>query len=255
GGAGVGGEQGVRRVLGLAEVRASESMAVHYSAFLPWDQARDGLVTATRRPTPEERAAAYEAMVACAYRSGEPGAVGEMVEYLTRLRNEQDPVRGRALAVLASTAAPLLRPDTVSALEAITTDALQARDTAAATRQSLSNLATAVLRQHFTQPRLVRWALETLRAMFGDRVPALGRLDTRLRRGQETEVFAAVRQWLQDGIDRREYDALFAVTQALGRRAWKLPVLQEMLASAIDPGNVSPLVQRAINFWLADPST
>jgi hypothetical protein len=247
--------QEVRRVLGLADVRTTESMTVHYSAFLPWDQARDGLVAATRRPTPEERASGYEAMVTCACRSGEPGAVGETIEYLTRLRNEQDPVRGRALAVLASMAAPLLGPDTVPALQAITTDALQARDTAAATRQSLSDLATAVLRQHFAQPRLVRWALETLRALFGDRVPTLGRLDTRLRRGQETEVFAAVRHWLLAGIDRREYEPLFAVTQALGRRAWTLPDLQEMLAGAIGPGNVSPVVQRAVNFWLADPST
>jgi hypothetical protein len=164
-------QQEVRRLLGLAEVRATQSMTVHYSAFLPWDQARDTLVAATRRPTPEERAGGYEAIVACACRSGEPGAVGEMVEYLTRLRNEQDPVRGRALAVLASMAAPLLRPDAVPALEAVTTDALQARDTAAAARQSLSNLATAVLGQHFAQPRLVGWALNTLQALFGDRFP------------------------------------------------------------------------------------
>src|SRR5262249_61551185 len=80
-------------------------------------------------------------------------------------------------------------------------------------------------------------------------------LDSGRRRGQETELYAAVRQWLLAGIDRREYEALFAVTKALGRRAWKLPDLQEMLAGAIDPGNVSPVVQRAINFWLDDPST
>jgi hypothetical protein len=60
----------VRRVLGLAEVRASESMTVHYSAFLPWGEARDGLVAATRRPAAEERAVAYESLVACACRSG-----------------------------------------------------------------------------------------------------------------------------------------------------------------------------------------
>jgi hypothetical protein len=245
----------VRRVLGLAEVRATESLTLHYTAFLPWGEARDGLVAATRRPTAEERAVAYESLVACAGRSGQASAVGEMVEYLTRLRNEQDPVRGRILTMLASMAPPLLSPDTVPALESIATNALQARDTAAATRQSLSNLATAVLRQHFARPRLVRWALNTLQALFGDRVPALGRLDTRLRRGQETEVYAAVRQWLRAGIDRREYEALFAVTQALGRRAWKVPELQDMLAGAIDPGNFSPMVQRAINLWLADPAT
>jgi hypothetical protein len=245
----------VRRVLGLAEVRATESSTLHYTAFLPWGEARDGLVAATRRPTAEERVAAYESMVACACRSGEPGAVGEMVEYLTRMRNEQDPVRGRVLTVLASMAPEMLRPDTVPALESIATDALQARDTAAATRQTLGNLATAVLRQHFAQPRLIRWALNTLQALFGDRVPALGRLDARLRRGQEAEVFAAVRQWLRAGIDRREYEALFAVTQALRRRAWNLPELQDMLGGAIDPGNVSPVVQRAVSLWLDDPTT
>src|SRR5436190_1187681 len=48
--------------------------------------------------------------------------------------------------MLASMAPPLLSADTVPALESIATNALQARDTAAATRQSLSNVSPVVQR-------------------------------------------------------------------------------------------------------------
>jgi hypothetical protein len=245
----------VRRVLELSAVRDDEVLTLHYSAFLPWEQAQAALAGATRRALAEERAAGYELMLACAARSGDPSTLTEVVNVLLRLRNEQDPVRGRALAALAQVSPHLLQPAAAEALHTIATDALQARDAGAHTRQALSTLAVAVLRHHFDSPPLLEWALTTLRQLFGDRVPALGRMDTQLRRGQETEVFAAVRGWLHNGAARGEYDALFAITRALHRRAWQLPQLQDMLGRAVDAGNVSSVVRQAIALWLADPTT
>ncbi len=194
-------------------------------------------------------------MLACADRSDDPSTLTEVVNFLLRLRNEQDPVRGRALTALARVSPFLLQPAAAEALHTITADALQARDAGGHTRQALSTAAVAVLRHHFDSPPLLDWALSTLRQLFGDRVPTLGRLDTQLRHGQETEVFAAVRGWLEAGVARGEYDALFAITRALHRRAWRLPLLQDMLGRAVDVGNVSSVMRQAIVLWLADPTT
>jgi len=116
-------------------------------------------------------------------------------------------------------------------------------------------LAVAVLREHYDSPLLADWSLRTLREIFGDRMPPLGRVDTRLRRGQEREFFAAVRDWLESGMQRGSCEPLFSVTRALGRRAWLLPELQEMLRRSSDAGNVSGVMRTGITLWLADPRT
>ena len=182
-------------------------------------------------------------------------AVTEVVEYFRRLRNEQDPVRARALTALARVRPRLLEPEAASALEQIAADALAVRDASDQSRKALTALAVAVLREHYDSPPLVTWSLRTLREIFGDRVPALGRIDTRLRRGQEREFFAAVRDWLESGIQRGSCEPLFSVTRALGRRAWLLPELQDMLRRSTDAGNVSGVMRTGITLWLADPRT
>jgi hypothetical protein len=243
------------RILELGPVRADAALTLHYTAFLPWQQAKAPLTAATARSLAEDRAAGYGLLVACASRSGDAGAVTEVIGYLRRLRNEQDPVRARALTALAQVRPLLLQPQAADALEQIAADALAARDGSGQTRQALTTLAVTVLRHHAGSQPLIDWSLQTLQAIFGDRVPALGRVDSQLRHGQEHDFFAAVREWLEAGTRRGSCEPLFAVTRALGRRAWQLPALQEMLRRVIDPGNVSSVMRTGITLWLADPET
>jgi hypothetical protein len=244
-----------RRILGLGAVRADAALTLHYTAFLPWQQAQETLTAATTRAQAEDRAAGYGLLVACANRSADASVVTEVIEYLRRLRNEQDPVRARALTALAQVRPWLLLPQAADALEQIAADALAARDASGQTRQSLTTLAITVLRHHSGSQPLISWSLRTLQAIFGDRAPALGRVDSQLRHGQEHEFFGAVRDWLEAGMRRGSCEPLFAVTRALGRRAWHLPTLQEMLRRASDPGNVSSVMRTGITLWLADPKT
>ena len=100
---------------------------------------------------------------------------------------------------------------------------------------------------------MLTWSLRTLERIFGDRLPPLGRIDTQLRHGQESDFLKAVQEWLEAGMRRGSYDALFAIATALHRRAWQLPELQDMLRRSIDAGNVSSVMRQGIALWLADP--
>ena len=95
------------RVLNLDRVRDDEAQTLTWTAFLPWDQARPALEAALRSGLAWTRANGYGQLVDAARRSRDPRALPAAVETLLRLRNEQDPVRLRALEALAE-AAPLL---------------------------------------------------------------------------------------------------------------------------------------------------
>ncbi|MGH3171259.1 MAG: hypothetical protein ACRDN0_36005, partial [Trebonia sp.] len=180
-----------RRVLNLDQVRADTAKTRMYTAFLPWEEGKTPLTEAARLPQAEDRASGYELLAECAGRDGRAEAVSEVVECFRRLRNEQDPVRARALTVLAGIRPWLLEPESADALEQIAAGALAVRDASDQSRTALTTLAVAALREHYGSPPLADWSLRTLREVFGDRMPALGRVDARLRRGQEREFFAA----------------------------------------------------------------
>jgi len=226
-------------------------------AYLPVTEARPQLLAATRRPTAEDRALAYPLLVRNAGRSGEAAAVAELLDDLQRLRNEQEPVRTPALAALAETPPSLFTGADANLLDRITTDALEARDSSWRTRQALSALALALLREHAVSgdQLLVGWALTALKQLSAHTGSALlGRLDTSLRRGQEFQVFEALRPWLEAGADKVDHSLTFALARALRRRARYMPELQELLWQAIQFGDNATMSQ-AVDLWLDEPST
>ncbi|MEV0495374.1 hypothetical protein [Streptomyces atratus] len=226
-------------------------------AYLPTAEARPRLLAATRRPAAEDRALAYPLLVRNAARSGEATAVAELLVDLQRLRNEQEPVRSAALAALARTSPGLFTGADATLLDRITTDAIEARDSSGRTWQALSSLALTLLREHAASGErpLVEWALATLQRLSGHTGGAnLGRLDTSLRRGQEFQVFEALRPWLEAGADKVDHSLTFAVARALGRRAHHMRELQELLWQAIQFGDNATMSQ-AVDLWLDKPST
>ncbi|MEV4481435.1 hypothetical protein [Micromonospora coxensis] len=244
-----------RRVLGLARTREREAEVRVWSAYLDWPDASAALDVALRSGDADERTHGYVLLVQAARRSRDPQVVAEVVGRLGRLRNEQDPVRSAALGALA-TLAPLLTADTAAGLTRLTTDAVDARDASAATTTALSALAADVLQHHVAVPPLREWALLTIDLVStGANVPVLRRFDTVLRRGQETLVFERLRGWVEAGIARGRYGPLFALTHALGKRAWRLPPLQDLLRRAIGPRTLPSVARTAIGLWLDDPRT
>ncbi|MFG1718591.1 hypothetical protein ACGFLT_19430 [Micromonospora chalcea] len=243
------------RVLTLPAVREREEQVRFWSAYLPWPAASASASAALRSGDADDRADGWRLLVAAARRSRDPRTVAQVVVRLGRLRNEQDPVRAAALTALA-TVAPLLTATNAGGLTGLTTDVVDARDTSAATTNALSRLAADTLTYHVDVPELAEWALLTIDLVSSDaNVPILRRLDTVLRRGQETVVFDRLRGRLEAGMARARYGLLFALTHALGRRAWRLPELQDLLHRAIGPDTLPAVARTAVALWLADPRT
>ncbi|MFI0942907.1 hypothetical protein [Streptomyces sp. NPDC021020] len=224
-------------------------------AHLPVAEARERLLAATRRPSAEDRAAAYPLLVRNAARSGDPAAVTALLGDLQRLRNEQEPVRGPALQALAAVPPRLFSGADRPHLDKITTDAVEARDSSGRTRHALSTLAVGMLREHAVSDErdLVAWALETVTRLSGPTGGhTLGKLDTKLRKGQEFQVFETLRPWLEAGADKADHSLTFALAHALGRRAHRMPELRELLWEAVRSGN-DATVRQAVDLLLDDP--
>ncbi|MEV6526697.1 hypothetical protein AB0M43_32670 [Longispora sp. NPDC051575] len=234
-----------RRILALPRIREDRDATLRYSAHLSLADARPVLDPESRHPDPDRRAAAYEALIACAVRERDPAAFAGLLEGLTRLRNEQEPVRTRVLAAIATAPTDRFAP-ALPVLDRIVADALAARDAGHGTRGALGTVAARLLA---TEPA---WAARTFDRLFESRsVPYLAPLDQALRRGQEHAFFAAVGPWLARGLDRGRPEPLFAVAGALGRRGWSVPALAELLRRAAHPDQ--PGRTQAVTLYLADP--
>ncbi len=221
-------------------------------SYLPVPEAREQLVAATHRSPAEERAEAWPLLIGNAGRSGDPEAVTAVLREMGRLRNEQDPVRSAALDALAATRPALFGDEAEEHLDRIAVDAVDARDSSPATRQSLSRLALGVLREHAATGRreLVNWALRTVVRISGSTGGAdLGRLDRTLRRGQEHDVFEALRPWIEAGAEKADFSLAFALTRAVGHRAAGMPELQDLLWQAVRYGS-STTARIAVGLWL-----
>ncbi|KAA6212911.1 hypothetical protein CP973_26685 [Streptomyces albofaciens JCM 4342] len=246
-----------RAVALLREDGAHRSAVLEAVAYLPVAEARADLLAATRRPAAEDRAAAYPLLIHNAARSGDPDAVTALLaDGLTRLRNEQDPVRRAALDALAGVRPALFTDAAADALERLATDTGEARDTSPASRDALVRLAVSLLREHAAtgQRELTGWALRTLARLAGRADTGLGRLDRDLRPGQEHQVFAALRPWLEARAERADHDPVVALASSLGRRAHGVPGLQELLRRAVRTGD-DRAVRAAVGPWLEPPGT
>ncbi|MET7609125.1 hypothetical protein ABZS96_43700 [Streptomyces avermitilis] len=228
------------------------------ASFLPVAEARERLVEATRRTAAEDRAAAWSLLIRNVTRSGDPAAMTSVLGEMGRLRNEQDPVRSAALHALLWRVRPaLFTADAEPHLDRIAADTVEAPDSSPDSRHLLGRVALAVLREHAAggSRELVNWSLRTLVRISGNTGDAdLGRLDRTLRRGQEHQVYEALRPWIEAGAEKADYSLAFALARAVGRRAPGLAELQELLWQAIRYGD-EPTARTAVDLWLEPPAT
>lgn len=223
----------------------------------PFDEARPALLDALRRPDADDRATVWPLLVECVARDGGRAAVIDLLTLTERLRNDQDPVRAAALRAFASVPARLFGLDDAVALDRLTADALQARDCSHDSLTALRTLAERVLVEHATdgEPALRAWALRTLERMAARvGVPDFGALHRVLRRGQEHEVFEALRPWLEAAAERSDFRLLLGLARAFGPRARRMAGLQDMLALALERGDDATF-EAAATLWLAAPAT
>ena len=245
-----------RRMLALPVVATETATRLRTTAFLPYPEAVAVLDKASRSAEAEERAYAYELLVRCAARTGDPTAVAELLAGLKRIRNEQDPVRSRLLSALAEVRPDLFGVATIGALDGLVRDALDARDCSGQTHNAVMRLVFRVLWHSaaaaHTQP-LMLWALETVERIRGWQRPfMMTDLSRTLRRGQEHAVFGHMRQWLTDALRRNDAWPVLSLAQSLHKRAWDMPALQELIGQATRLKSDSA-VSSAVSLWLVPP--
>ncbi|MFF2542571.1 hypothetical protein ACFVUY_08400 [Kitasatospora sp. NPDC058063] len=227
---------------------AADSEDVAPLVLLPVAEARPGLLAETRVADAWDRGWAWAQLVRQAALSGEPGALPEALELLTRLRNEQDPVRGTALEEVADVPPRLFDDATAGPLERLTDDALAARDCSARTRTALGRLAGAVLGEHVGGParELLAWAVRTLERTDGAGLTVPPR--------REAAVVDALWAALDRSARSRDAALLFALAGTLGDRARRAPALAELLERVLHSGG-DRAVERAAAPLLRDPAT
>jgi len=245
-----------RRMLALPIVATEPATRLRIMSFLPYPDALAELDRASRSAEAEERARAYELLVRCAARTGDPAALTELLGRLDRVRNEQDPVRSRLLNALGQVRPDLFAPDAVDHLDRLVRDSLDARDSSWTTTAAVNRLVFGVLWQSVASDEarpLMLWALETI-----ERISAWQQssftvyLRHVLRRGQEHDVFDRARGWLTEALRRNNPEPVLTLARSLGKRAWDMPGLQKLLGRATRLKQ-QWTVQGAVALWLAPP--
>jgi hypothetical protein len=246
-----------RRMLTLPDIAEEPHRRWEITAYLPYDEAFALLEPEIRRAEAADRAAVYRAVITSAGRSRQPELVRQALTWATRVRNDRDPVRQSVLEAAAALPPSVLTDDHVVPLQTLLTDALEARDTSWPSRAALTEVARHAVHQgaQRNQSALLAWGLDAHAAITQNRgaVDLDGIIDG-LPRGRETEVYDALRPYLESAAERTEFKLLFAVSTAFDRRGWANDHLQNLLEVALW-SNQEFTVGTAAAHWLSPPAT
>ncbi|MGW4690199.1 hypothetical protein ACWEPM_35685 [Streptomyces sp. NPDC004244] len=281
------GERHARARAGVEALRAERRTGWELwslLALLPPAEARPELLAALGTGDADERGTIWDRLAENAGHSRDPVQVAEVLALAAgRLANERDPVRGEALSAFADLPAPL----TAAALEARTTtsaaggrtgsealerlclDGLRARDCSPMTRDTIRTLAVSLLTAAADAAATAGPATAGTATALGTAVRILealtahtgtvelgrpGTMATLLRAGDVRVVLDALGPWLDRAAARGDFAPLLALVTTCGRRAHRIPELQDRLEQALRtcPDPVFPEVAAA---WLADPAT
>jgi hypothetical protein len=243
------------RQLELREVQEDRDQQLALQALRTIDHAREPLQKAAFASKAEDRARALVLLVSCTGLSRR--GMTETLAHLSRLKNEQDPVRLAVMNALVQVPVAVFKPEHLPALEALLTYAVEARDTSMGTQGAFQQLAFRFIHAHAAQPEgpFFRFALATLKRLAGQSgTLVIPPLEKDLPRGAEHHIFSALLPMIRAAGQREGYHLILALTKALGRRAWTMDMLQQMLEPVLD-ANPEWLAQTALQLWLAPPHT
>lgn len=178
------------------------------------------------------------------------------------MRNERDPVRQAVLSAVADLPYELITAAAVPGLDRLVTEALNARDASSASAAVAARLAFRVLwlsggRTGDDAAQLSQWALTTVERLgaWQAHAPVPGvDLVRVLRRGQEQQLWQHVHEPARQALRRDQAWPVLRVARLLGRRAWNLPELQDLLADAMGVRN-DAVLREAATLWLDCPTT
>jgi hypothetical protein len=242
-----------QRMLELRAVRENPARSLEILAHRSVEVSRAELEAAAAAPKAEDRGKAIGLLVKCSgrYRSG----VGQTLEFLLRLKNDQDPVRAEALAALSGLPPGTFEPEHAAILEKLVDFVVGARDTSYATRAHVQVLATRILQANAARPdgTLFALAISALRKLAEQAgTLALPQLEKNLPKGAEQRIARAFLPLIRAANKREGYELVMSLHQALGRRAWNVVELENLL-EPVTRAKPDSTAARAIDRWLANP--
>jgi hypothetical protein len=246
-------QEEAQRIAALPENQAV-TMQVTWAGFLDPAVAEPILIQQLRAGEAEERTAAWRSLLAAAGRSRDPEVLSATFAHLERLKNEQDPVRYGAAVALARIPASLLGSTSIEPLQAFAHAVAEARDTSSATLLMLQRLAWTLIEQAGQSGTDLAAPLGMLETLYGradtTRVPAT----LAVPNASVPTLIAALLPRMRAQAKRHEYWLAFALWRSLGRRAWDVPELSELIEAALSAP--SDYWQRsAAEAWLEPPAT
>lgn len=242
------------RLLARPAIADDPTRLMRAAGYLPYQQALPLLEPYRRSANPDERAQAYRELLRAAGRERRRDVWAAAMDLLDRLHNEQDPVRMAAAQGLAEAPISLSATGPLGPLDRFSQAVVSARDSSPTTMH--------LLQEHCW--RAIRYAAEQDPARIGEHLVILDRLCgpdqttwvpslVALPRGAEDPIIAALLPRLRITAERGEFRLLLALVEALGKRAFAQPDLQQLLAQAI-AAPADWLIRQALGFWLRDPA-
>ncbi|WP_020618956.1 HEAT repeat domain-containing protein [Paenibacillus daejeonensis] len=247
-------EQEAIRMLAIRDIREYRDRTLEITARRSIIHAREELQEAVQVSNADERAAAYTHLI----RSTALSRTGmeETLHFLTRVKNDQDPVRGAVMGALSDCPAYMYMEAHVEDLSLLVDSVVEARDTSYDTRASVEKLAFVLLREHASDPgnRLFQFALRT----FGRMAVRDGQFMTHALNWDSVPdqalaiLFDEVYTLGLEANKRESYNLVLRMANTFGKKGERLPKLQLLLQELVKAKTVS---HQAIHHWLAPVET
>lgn len=242
------------RMLDLREIKESRDRTLEITSRQLIAHAREKLEKGALVSGADERAAAYAHLIRSTSlsRSG----MDDTLRFLTRIKNDQDPVRNAVMVGLCNCPASMFEEEHLQALTLLVESVIEARDTSYGTRAATENLAFTLLRHHAQEPEslLFRFSLRTMGKMaIRDGQFMLRSMDWSSL--PDSALNIVVDEFYALGVEankRESHHYVLRMAGAFGKAAERLPKLQLLLKELLHVESVS---SQAAHYWLAPYKT
>lgn len=244
------------RMLGLRQIKDYPRLTTRITARRLISHARETLEQEATASNAEERGLALAQLVRSTVLSRQ--GMDQTLVFLKRIKNDQDPVRQTVFAEVARCPASLFREEHIPELDLLVDSVAEARDTSDATRARVEEMAFGLMGLHAPDPQgvLFQFALRTLTKLVQQSghltMPSLYRMS--LPHGLEEQLFETLHPFLVQAAKRENHNLVLQMADWLGKRAYSLVKLQDMLKETTKAKSASTAAQAA-RYWLAPPRT
>jgi len=242
------------RMLELRDIRDDREQTLEITARRLIIHAREKLEQAVQVSSADERAVAYGRLIRSTAISRR--GMDETLRFLTRVKNDQDPVRWAVMSELSNCPVPMFTEQHVDDLTVLADSVVEARDTSYGTKNATERLAFSILREHAQAPdsKLFRFGLRTLKRMVvRDGQFVLYERDWNGIPDHALEVLFDELYALGMEANKRENDVVvLRMAESFGKAIDRLPKLQRLLEELV---KTKKAPAQAIRYWLAPYET